>query len=117
MLAQLEERGRSNWDLPASPEEYIEEIGPTVYIHTASVDPSIVVSVGPGPKVIVPLETKQLKPAIEATPTSQQPQALGAPTVGKGKRVYILALENKLAPLTKPKGIVIGAPTTPGCLC
>lgn len=47
LLARLEERPPTNWDVPLSPEQYIEEIGVTNCIRAASVDPTANIGIAP----------------------------------------------------------------------
>lgn len=53
LLTRLEERHPSNYDVLASPEQYIEEIGATDYIWDISVDPAIVAGVDTAPRTTV----------------------------------------------------------------
>lgn len=86
-------------DVPASPKQYVEEIGTVNYICAAFMDLAIVVGVGPS-RTHSALADKQVEPIKEATPTLQQSQASGAPAANKEKGVYIPALKKEHVPLT-----------------
>lgn len=75
--------------------------------------PTVVAGVGTGPEATVPLATKGVELAIEATPISRQTPASEVPAIDKGKGDFTPAPKEKPAPPTKPNGIVIGVPVAP----
>lgn len=102
LLAMLEERHLSNWDVPASLEWYIEEIGATE-IQAASVAPSMLEGVEPALGMTTPSTTKLEEPTIEPIFTLQQPSASVAPTVDKGKGLFFVT-EEEICSSNKVKG-------------
>lgn len=77
LLTRPEDRCLSNSYVPASPEQYIEEIGAPNYICAAEVDLTAGAGMVLRPEATVASTTEQVEPAIEVTLVPQQSRYRG----------------------------------------
>lgn len=97
LIARSNEWHSSNWDIPSSSEQYIEQNGVADYIRATSMDPTTTVGVVPNTEVTEP-STKQVEPPVEATPTSRQTPVPRVSADGKEGVLYSSSKEKPALP-------------------
>lgn len=112
LVASLEERLPTNWDIPESSEQFIEEIGLVDYIQAMLVGPTVKTGTIPVPKATVPSTTEPMEPLMEQTSTHNNQRCRRHLLLTRVRRL-IFPPQRSIAPPTKPKGIVISAPAAP----
>lgn len=101
LVAILEERRATSFDIPTSLTEFVEEINLAGYIQAMLVNPTLEARAA-----------TSTDPLTKPTTTPLPLKASHIPIVDKGKGTYVSPPKKKKALLTKPTEIVIGTSVT-----